>query len=137
MAFNRTVQLVKSTAVEAVMVFADFTGAGAAAPTVSASTVLLPKDNFASSIDLTDTTITRNGAGDYTFLFPQSPATVLNVSAGARGATDLAATVSTWSISDGRLSVTVKTWTPAGVATDLADGTDFLRVAIVGNLSTT
>lgn len=137
MAFNRTTQLVKSTAVEAVMLFADFTGAGAAAPTVSASSVLLAKDNFASPIDTLTTTITRNGTGDVTYLFPMSPATVLNVSAGVRGASDLDATVSAWSISSGRLSVRVKTWAPDGTATDLADGTDFLRVAIVGNLSTT
>lgn len=136
MAFNRTTQLVKSTSVEAVLLYADFTGAGAAAPTVSATTVLLAKDNFASSQNALDTEITRNGAGDVTYLFPASPATVLNVSAGVRGATDLTATVSAWSISSGRLSVTVKTWTPAGVATDLADGTDFLRIAIAGNLST-
>ena len=133
--FNRTTQLVKSTAVEAVLLFADFTGAADAAPTVSASTVLLPKDNYATSAGTIDTIINRTAAGVVTYTFPSSPATILNVTAGVRGASDLDATVSSWAITDGFLVVTVKTWAPNGTATDMALGTDFLRIAIVGNLS--
>lgn len=132
---NQAINPVRGTAVNPVAVWADFTGAGAGAPTVSASTVLPKQHNYAQTREGNTTTITRNAAGDYTFVFPTAPSVVLDVQARARGATALQCNVQTWSITSGRLTVQVKCYTPAGVATDLANGTDWLRVRIEGDLS--
>lgn len=135
---SQGLQLVKSTALQLAKVYADFTGAGAGAPTVSATTVLRARDNFASTREGNAVGVVRNGAGDYTITFPTAPPSaskVMDVQAVPRGATALQATVQTWNVTSGRLVVQVKTWTPAGVATDLANGTDFLRVSIEVDLS--
>lgn len=136
--FNRTLQQAKSSAVELATFFAEFTGAGAGAPTVSAATRLLLKDNCAAgTVNGLTTGIVRNGAGDYTFTLPWAPGAILNIHPSAIGASSLDAFIQTWSITSGRLVFQVKTFTAAGVATDLANGTDFLRVTFHVNMSNT
>ena len=136
MVTDRINEIARSSIRGHVYLLAGFTGAGAAQPTVSANSELATVDNFASTRGGVLTTITRNGAGDVTYILPSAPARVLNVSASSHGATDLECTVRAWSITANRLTVQVKTWSPAGVATDLANGTDFLRIAIDGSDST-
>lgn len=129
----------RSTAIQLAKLYADFTGAGAAAPTVSATTVLGARDNYATTREGNATTIVRNGAGDYTLTFPTAPpsaAKVMSIVPVAYGATSgIGASLQSWAVTSGRLVVNVKTWTQPGVATDLANGTDFLRLSIEADLS--
>lgn len=130
---------VRSTAIQLAKLYADFTGAGAGAPTVSATTVLGARDNYATTREGNATTIVRNGAGDYTFTLPTAPpsaAKVMDVDAVARGTTSgIQATVQSWAVTSGRLVLNIKTWIPNGTATDLASGVDFLRISIEADLS--
>lgn len=111
-----------------------FTGAGAAAPTVAASTTVAGMHNLASAKAVAQVTIVRNGAGDYTFTFIKdaSPGLLLDVKANVRGTTDLAINVDAASLdANNQLVVRVKTWTQAGVATDAA-AADTIVLDIVG-----
>jgi hypothetical protein len=131
---SQNMNLSRSTATQLAKLWADFTGAGAAIPTVSAITQLGGRDNYASPREGNTTGVVRNGVGDYTITFPTAPpsaAKVMWLAAKVRGATSgMQATVQSWVVTAGRLVVNVKTWTPAGAAADLANGTDFLRMAL-------
>lgn len=132
---SRSVNPVKSAATQAVLSFADFTGAGAAAPTVSAASVLPLKDNYAAARDGNTTVVTRSGLGQYTFLFPNAPAVVLDVTATVRGPSNMYVSFpAAWAIVGGRLQVQVQTNNLAGANADMTTG-DFLRFAITGNIS--
>jgi hypothetical protein len=122
---------IKSFAMDSYFSVAVFTGAGAAAPTVAASTVIKPQFNYGATQSGVATTIVRNGVGDHTFTFPESPTVVLWTKPMLDGTTNLNATQTTVGTTNNRLTVRVLTATPAGVATDLAT-TDTLRILIFG-----
>ena len=134
---SQNVNPFRSTAIQGVKVYADFTGAGAAAPTVSASTELSARDNFASTRDGNTTTVARSGVGDHTYVFPNAPpskAKVLSITAHVRGLASIDTTIPFYDVVNGRLQVNVRTQTPAGVLTDLTTS-EFLRIAIEVDLS--
>lgn len=113
-----------------------FTGAGAAAPTVAASTVAAGQHNLAATKGgVAQVGIVRNGAGDYTFTFIKdaSPGLLLDVKPNVRGPNKVVANVAAASL-DGsnRLVVQVLTWDiDAAAAIDLAS-TDTLVLDIIG-----
>lgn len=114
---------------------ASFTGAGAAAITVSTSTVMTMAANAAAR---TAPTITRNGVGDHTIAFAigTSPAKAYVVIPVCEGVSDLDATIRSVAISSGVLTVRVLTKTAPGVAADLTASVEFLKLLIVGSNST-
>lgn len=129
---------VKGTPVSPLISVADFTGAGAAAPTVSSSARVNPRDNIATAVSgsTAQVTIVRNGAGDYTFTFAAkvSPSQIIAVVPVCDGTTLLEAKLVSRSIdANGQLVVRAMTMTSAGVATDLGAGVDFLTLFIYGN----
>lgn len=111
--------------------FAAFTGAGASAPTVAATTVLDAKVNLAQR---GTPTIVRNSAGNYTLTLAisASPTKAYAVQPIAEGTSDLDATIRSIAVTNGALVVVVLTKTAAGVATDMAAGVDFLKLVIFG-----
>ena len=112
--------------------FAAFTGAGASAPTVAATTVLDAKVNLAQR---GTPTIARTGVGDhtYTLAIAASPTKVYVVVPVSEGTSNLDATISgSPAITNDALVVRVLTKTAAGVATDMAAGVDFLKLVIFG-----
>jgi len=111
-----------------------FTGAGAAAPTVAASTVVAGMHNLAAAKTVAQVGIVRNGVGDYTFTFIKdaSPGLHLDTKVNVRGATNLQARVVSASLdASNQLVVQVKAFTPAGAAADTA-ATETIVLEIVG-----
>lgn len=119
---------------EGVIGVAAFTGAGAFAPTVAATTIVSTAANLAARAT---PTITRNGAGDvtYTLAVNASPSKAYMVLPVADGTTDLDATLRSVALTNGALVVRVLTKTAAGVATDMSTA-DNLRLLIVASNST-
>lgn len=115
------------------MAIAAFTGAGAAAPTVTPTAGLPIKANLAAPRSGNTTTITRNGAGDYTFVFQvgRSPGAVLQIIPTVEGTTaNLVPKIAAWSIASGRL--TVQVLVTADVVADDLEAVDILRLFIIG-----
>ena len=82
------------------------------------------------------TVIVRNGVGDHTYTFADSPTRALFVDARPSGTTALQAVVTTSTQNaNGTYTIRVLTFTPAGVATDLA-ATDLLKILFYGSDST-
>ena len=109
-----------------------FTGAGASAPTVAASTVCSLKVNLANR---GTPTITRNGVGDYTFTLPATAVptivyAVIPVMDGTSG--QECNHKAALSISSGALTVRVQVSTTAGVAAD-ATTADNIRLILLGS----
>lgn len=128
---------VKGTPPEGVILTADFTGAGAAAPTVSASSRINPRDNIATALagGTAMVTIARTAAGDHTYTFNAkvSPSAVHAIVPVADGTTLLEAKLISRSIdASGQLVCRVQTVTSAGVLTDLGNGVDFLTLVVYG-----
>lgn len=136
---NKSLYPARATCPDAVKLHADFTGAGAAAPTVSSSARINPRDNIATAMGgTTMVTVARTVAGDHTYTFDArvSPSAVLSVVPICDGTSLLEAKLISRSIdASGRLVARVQTVTSAGVLTDLAAGVDFLTLVIEGSNS--
>lgn len=139
MALKRTKTMMKSPVNEAWFAVAAFIGAGTSAPTVAtdAQAGLRTRNNYASPQGGRSTVITRNGAGDYTFVFPEAPTQLLYVDAKVTGTAALQVEITTATVNaDNTLTVRVVCATAAGVATDVT-AAELLRVAVFGSDSNT
>lgn len=137
MARNRSKYPAKTTHNDSTTDVASFTGAGAAAIVVSAAAVLAAGANYAVPAGTNKATvITRNGVGDHTLTFADAPTRVLHVDPQTYGTTALKAVITTRTQNvGGTFTVRVLTFTPAGVAADMA-ATDFLTIYVYGSDST-
>lgn len=108
----------------AVYMLAAVVGAGAAIPTIPAATVILPADNWAASA-------TRSGVGTYVIILKDKLPVHLMMACAVIGTDGKDVQVTAFSTVNGTISV--QTYTAAGVAVDLAT-TDTLRILITGRL---
>ncbi len=119
-------------------VFGSVQGAGAAIPVIPTTTLsttssiqpMTAQDNFISG---TAGDITRSGAGVYTLKLKDGLPIILNITADVWGTDGKFAQLTDYNPST--RVVSIKTYTAAGVAADLAS-TDNLKLTIIGRLST-
>lgn len=102
---------------------ARFTGAGAANPTKKTA-------GDGSGPDQYGVSAARSGAGVVVYTLLEMPVEILECRAHVPGAAPLQALVIAYSIAN--KTVSVNTYSPAGVATDLANGTDEIVIVVVG-----
>ena len=106
---------------------ASVTGAGAAPPVTSATSVVPAADNYAHNT----TAHTRAGVGQYTIFLKEKFPRILSIAPNVIGTDGKKATVVSFDVT--AASVTILTWTVAGVAVDLAS-TDRLTIVFWNRL---
>lgn len=106
---------------------ASVTGAAAAPPVTTPTTVVPAADNYAHNT----TVHTRAGVGQYTIFLKEKFPRILSIAPSVIGTDGKKATVVSFDVT--AASVTILTWTVAGVAVDLA-ATDRLTLTIWNRL---
>jgi hypothetical protein len=128
MAINRGLFATSGLGAANAIINAAVVGAGAAAPTVPATTVYPAGENAISRV--TADIPTRSAEGIYVLtLGPStSPPRILNILSSVIGPDGRKCSVTSWDVA--ARTVTIKTWSVAGIADDL-ESTDTLILTIV------